>query len=369
MGIKMSIYLDNHSTTQLDKRVLDAMMPFFIDNFGNPSSKDHIYGWQAEEAIEDAREKIAKLINADPNEIVFVSGATEANNFVLQNCNSVAISSIEHSSIHTTCKCLNPLLKHNEIKVKHDGIIDLEYAGMLAKQKVFNIVSVMLVNNEIGTIQPVSKLRDIFKYSVVHSDMAQALGKIRIDVKELNVDLASFSAHKMYGPKGIGALYISNRVKNKFHAIIYGGGQEGKLRSGTHNVPGIVGFGKACELALNEFESEYDRISKLKHILMDKLSIHNVNFHCCDSNIPGNINVEVPFDNIVDFIARLRNRVAFSFGSACMDNGELSRTLVEIGLRPDQIKRSIRLCIGRFNTEHEILSAADFIIEAIGGKQ
>lgn len=330
------IYLDNHSTTKLDPSVLRAMFPYFTNNYGNPSS-NHIYGWRATEAVEVSREIIAEIIGCQSNEIIFTSGATEANNMVLKN-KKILISEIEHSSVYNIDKYAKKL------KVDKDGQVIFEEYNP-------EIVSIMLVNNEVGVIQDISKLREIYPNSLIHSDMTQALGKIKFDISD--VDLASFSAHKLHGPKGIGCLYISSKIQDQIRPLIVGGEQEVGLRAGTLNVPAIVGFGEACSLI--------DYNMKFKELFLKNLKIE-VKIHGRNTT-PHSLNIALPCKNMKDFNT-LAKDVIFSYGSAC-DSGSLSRTLLAMGIPEEEILRSIRICFSRLNTEEEIVRAAEIISNAV----
>jgi cysteine desulfurase len=355
------IYLDNHATTPLDPRVLSSMTPYFLEKFGNPSSRTHQYGWEAEEAIDVAREQVANLINAEPEEIFFTSGATESNNIVLNNFDKIYISAIEHSSIYNLCKSKLGVWDVDEIKVNRDGVVDLKYLEWLLKTTPL-LMSVMLVNNEVGTIQPIKKITSMTS-ALVHSDMAQAAGKIKIDVRELGVDFASLSSHKMYGPKGAGALYIKKGVS--LNPLMIGGHQEFGLRPGTPNVPAIVGFGTACEIIGNEMEEDNKRIKVMRaefyNILTERLAI--TEFNGAENNVDCNLNIPIPCLDIDAFLGESAG-VAFSFGSACNGQTE-SRTLKAMGISDEVIKRSLRFSFGKFNTNEEVKIAANIICDAV----
>ena len=358
------IYLDHHATTPLDPRVLEAMLPYLKECYGNPSSRSHKFGWDAEEAIENARKHIAALINCYPHQIIFTSGATESNNTILkQSFQSIITSSIEHSSIIETCNYLKD--KHIELlDVNRGGLIDVDQLKTLPKP---DLISVMLVNNEIGTIQDVGRIGNELLQSgtLLHSDMAQALGKISVDVEKLNVDFASFSAHKIYGPKGVGALFVKNF--GSIDPLMHGGKQEYGQRAGTLNVPAIAGFGKACEIIKDELE---DIRSKLyinaECFLENILQLPGVRHHPFNPRVPGCIHLALPCDDMSFLLGTLANEVAFSIGSACMSiNNEPSRVLKAIGLDEEESHRSVRICVGRFNTFEEIRNAAGFIKQAV----
>lgn len=363
----MTIYLDNHATTRVDPRVVEKMLPYFSVNYGNAASKTHSYGWEAEVAIEEAREIIANSINSKSSEIIFTSGATESNNLALHNRTKIATSSIEHSSVYNICrkKSLEKTSKVIEIGCDRFGIISLEHIKKISSFFDPEIISIMLVNHEVGSIQPISELRSIFPKALIHCDMAQALGKMPIDVKEMGVDLASISAHKIYGPKGIGALYVSAKIQDKLEPFMFGGRQEVGFRPGTLNVPAIVGFGEACKLIdLNECNKLLSLRAIFFNVFIDYFQ-YPFNFHGPEDNVAGNLNFAIPCSNIDRFVNIVAPRVAFSFGSSC-ESGVPSRTLRAMQIPDEEIKRSIRLCFGRFNTEEEVILAAKIMCEAIG---
>ncbi len=366
--MNLPIYLDNHSTTQVDPRVFDAMKPFFLEHYGNSASVQHTFGWNAEAAVDQARKSIADLINAEPDEIIFTSGATEANNLAIKGIaeaysskgNRLISVMTEHRSV------LDPLASLTKkgfdvtrLPVDEFGMIDLNLLQNSVTSKTI-LVSIMLANNEIGTIQQISDIGRICseKNVLLHSDITQAVGKIPVDLKESIIDLASFSPHKFYGPKGIGALFVKKRFpKIKIVPQISGGGHEQGLRSGTLNVPGIVGFGKACEISRTEMIDEMERIKKLRDRLFAGLKTQFqqvfLNGHP-EKRLLGNLNLR--FANVESdlLLAEIRD-IAFSSGSACSSfNPEPSHVLQAIGLSEREIKSSIRFGIGRFNTVEEI---------------
>lgn len=359
------IYLDNHATTPVDPRVLDAMLPYLKNSYGNPASRSHPYGWAAEEAVDTAREQVARLINANPNEIIFTSGATEANNMVFQTYahQLVYISALEHSSIIESAK---HFCRHQEIFSDPNGITDVETLKDLLAEERCALISVMTVNNEIGTIQPIDKLKKVCPSIPFHSDMAQALGKVRVNIKELGVEYASFSAHKVYGPKGVGALYIKDG--SSILRLMHGGGQEFGLRAGTLNVPGIVGFGKACEIVMNEFHSnEWDILTNAELLasLLDE-KIPGIIFHDFEPKVANNLHIVVPCEDMDMFMAKLSENVAVSSGSACMSlENKPSRVLEAINISEEEAMRSVRIGVGRFNTKEEMNLAAQYIAEAV----
>ena len=367
------IYLDNQSTTPVDPKVLDCMLPYFTNRFGNAASKTHSYGWEAEAAIEIAREKISKLINCNPNELIFTSGATESNNIAI-SCNNfidhILTLSTEHRAILDICDALSKKGKSiTYIKPKKNGIIDLDiFKNELGKN--ISLVSIMHANNEIGVVQPIKNIGKSCQQKDIlfHVDAAQSIGKISIDVKKMNIDLMSISSHKIYGPKGIGALYINHEIKNKIKPIFFGGGQENGFRPGTLPVPLIVGFGKACDISYNKIDSESAKILKLRNLLMEKIITEipdTIINGCINKRLPGNINLTFPSLKGQSIIASLPN-IAISSGSACTSSSpKPSHVLLELGLSKNLSNSSIRVGIGRFNTEEEIIIAANSIIKAI----
>jgi cysteine desulfurase len=281
------------------------------------------------------------------------------------NVNNIIISSIEHNSIIKTCEYLKDK-NINKIKANEDGIIDID--DLKSKLENVELISVMLANNEIGSIQPLMEIRKICPNIKIHSDIAQAVGKIQVDVKKLNIDYASFSAHKIYGPKGIGAIYVKGGVDN-ISSFMHGGGHEKGVRAGTHNVPAIVGFGKACEILENRFARDMYRIECMKMKMYSKLkdSVPEIKFHGdVLTSLPSCLNFSVPCGNPDVFITTLNQNVAVSFGSACLSlTNSLSHVLLAMGVPEEEIKRTVRVSIGRFNTMEEIELASDYIIEAI----
>ncbi len=377
--VKLPIYLDNNSTTPLDPRVLEAMMPYFTDIFGNAASNSHEFGWKAGAAVESSRAKIAKLISSEPKEIIFTSGATESVNLALKGAseayrskgNRIISSPTEHKAVLDTCKTLQKRgFVVEYLKVDKYGLIDLnELADSLDDKTI--LVSIMFANNEIGTIQPINEIGKLCREKRVlfHTDAAQALGKIEINVNEMNIDLMSISAHKLYGPKGIGALYV--RSKNpavKPVSQIDGGGHERGFRSGTLNVPAIAGFGKACEIALKEMKEEALRLNKLRTKLHDGiregLEGVQLNGHP-EKRLAGNLNLSFEHVNS-DALMMAMKEIAVSSGSACSSaEVEPSHVLNAIGASDDVLHSSIRFGIGRFNTEEEIEYAIAKVIEKV----
>ncbi|MCO6495935.1 MAG: IscS subfamily cysteine desulfurase, partial [Bacteroidetes bacterium] len=327
--LKLPIYLDNNATTQVDPRVLDEMLPYFTEKFGNAASRNHSFGWVAEEAVDYAREQVAKLIGADSKEIIFTSGATESDNLAIkgvfemyrQKGNHIITVTTEHKAILDTCKAVQKLgAEVTYLEPGTDGLISVEQVEQAITPQTI-LISVMFGNNEIGVIQPIREIGALAKKKGIlfHTDATQAVGKVPVNVLEDNIDLMSCSAHKLYGPKGVGALYV--RRKNprvKVIAQMDGGGHERGMRSGTLNVPGIVGFGKACEICMNEMEEEGKRLAKLRDKLQNGLSVLE------ESYVNGNIEHKLPHVLNMSFkyvegeglIMGIKN-IAVSSGSAC----------------------------------------------------
>ncbi len=380
-NVKLPIYMDNHATTPLDPRVLEAMLPYFNVRFGNAASRNHQFGWEAEQAVETAREQIAKLIGASAKEIIFTSGATESDNLALKGVaemyrekgNHIITAATEHKAILDTCKRLEKQgYRVTYLPVQADGLISLDDLKRAIDDKTI-LVSIMAANNEIGVLQPIDEIGAICKERGVlfHTDAVQAAGKVPIDVNKSNIHLASLSAHKMYGPKGVGALYV--RRKNprvQLTAIIDGGGHERGMRSGTLNVPGIVGFGKAAELAMQEMPEESKRLSTLRDKLMNKFlsNLDEVKVNGTmepGKHLPGNLNISFIYVEGESLLMGI-NEIAVSSGSACTSATlEPSYVLKSLGLGDDVAHSSIRFGIGRFNTEAEIDYVADKLIEVV----
>src|SRR5438132_13062343 len=364
-GVKLPIYMDNHATTPMDARVLEEMLPYFREKFGNAASRNHSFGWVAEEGVETAREQIAKLISATAKEIIFTSGATESDNLALKGVaemyrekgNHIITAVTEHKAVLDTCKRLEKYgYKVTYLPVKPDGLVDLNQLKDAFTDKTI-LVSIMAANNEIGVLQPLEEIGKLCRERGVlfHSDAVQALGKVPLDVNKMNIDLASLTAHKLYGPKGCGALYV--RRKNprvQISAIIDGGGHERGMRSGTLNVPGIVGLGKACALCMEEMPQESCRTAGLRNRLRDKIMgrldetyINGTMEH----RLPGNLNISLAYVEGESLLMGI-NDVAVSSGSACTSATlEPSYVLKALGTGDDLAHSSIRFGIGRFNTQ------------------
>lgn len=375
MNAHQTIYLDNNATTPMDPRVLETMLPYFVEKFGNAASRSHPYGWVAEEAVDYAREQVASLINADPKEIIFTSGATEADNLALKGVfemyatkgNHIITCTTEHKAVLDSCKHIEKLGGQvTYLEVQPDGLIDLQELENAITDKTI-LIAIMYGNNEIGVVQPI---RDISKIARKHgvllfTDGTQAVGKIPVDVMADGIDLMAFSAHKMYGPKGVGALYV--RRKNprvKVTAQMDGGGHERGMRSGTLNVPGIVGFGKACELCKNEMEAEAKRLSAMRDRLENGLLVLEeayVNGNR-EHRLPHTANVSFKYVEGEGLMMGFNKNIALSSGSACTSASlEPSYVLKALGLGDDLAHSSLRFGLGRFTTEEEI----DFTIQSV----
>ena len=376
--IKFPIYLDHHATTPVDPRVFEAMTPYFTENFGNASSLDHPYGHDASVAVQKARETIANAIGANVAEIIFTSGATESDNLALigvmeknkEKGNHLITCATEHKAILDTAHHLESLgYKVTFLPVDEFGQINLESLKEAITEQTI-LISIMAANNEIGTIADIAEIGKITHENGVlfHTDAAQAVGHFPIDVQKMNIDLMSFSSHKIYGPKGIGALYVrSLSPRVKIDSIVYGGGQERNIRSGTLNVPGIVGFAKAIEIAQKEMEQENTKFKKWMGLMLAKLSEAGakLNGHP-EKRLAHNLNVR--FDGIESkaIINSVSKKIAISAGSACTTQVvEPSHVLLALGLSEDQTHSSIRVGCGRFNTEEEIKVAAEEIYHAV----
>jgi cysteine desulfurase len=373
--LQLPIYLDHNSTTPCDPRVVEAMVPYFTNNFGNAASRSHPFGWQAEEAVDYAREQVAKLIGADPKEIIFTSGATEADNLAIKGVfemyatkgNHIITCNIEHKAVLDTCKHVEKLgAEITYLKVKPDGLVDLQELEAAIKPTTI-LIALMYGNNEIGVVQPMQEISKIArKHGVlVFSDATQAVGKIPVDVNKDGIDLLAMTAHKMYGPKGVGALYV--RRKNprvKVTAQMDGGGHERGMRSGTLNVPGIVGFGKACELCLNEMEKDAAHTSKLRDRLeaaLLKLEEAYVN-GSREHRLPHVTNISFKYVEGEGLMMGFNKEIAVSSGSACTSSSlEPSYVLKALGLGDDLAHSSLRFGLGRYTTEEQI----DYTIEQV----
>lgn len=379
MAVKLPIFMDNHSTTPVDPRVLEEMLPFFTQKFGNAASRSHRFGWEAEEAVEYARERIASLIGAQSEkEIVFTSGATESDNLALKGVaefykdkgNHIVTTVIEHKAILDTCKRLEKEgFEVTYLPVDKQGLVDPGDVKKAITDKTI-LVSVMLANNEIGTVQPLAEIGKITRERgvLLHSDAVQGIGKVDFDVNAMNVDLASITAHKMYGPKGVGALYVRrSKPRVRLVAQMDGGGHERGNRSGTLNVPGIVGFGKAAEIMQKEGREESAKVLALRERLRAKLmhELDEVYLNgSLEHRLPGNLNVSFNFVEGEGLMMQIKD-VAVSSGSACTSASlEPSYVLRALGVGDELAHSSIRFGLGRFNTEEEV----DFVAALVSGK-
>ena len=376
--VKLPIYLDNHATTPLDPRVLDEMLPYFKDKFGNAASRNHQFGWEAEAAVEKAREQVARLIGASAKEIVFTSGATESDNLAIKGVaesyghkgDHIVTCVTEHKAVLDSSK---RLAKNGHrvtyLPVAKDGLIDLgDLKSAIDEQTI--LVSIMFANNEIGVLQPIAEIGKLCRERSVlfHTDAVQAVGKVPVNVEEQNIDLASITAHKLYGPKGIGALYVRKRSPRvELAPMIDGGGHEHGMRSGTLNVPGIVGLGKACELCREEMASEAARQRALRDRLNDKIfaGLDDVYINgSMENRLPGNLNLSFAKVESEPLLMGI-NDVAVSTGSACSSAAiEPSHVLKALGVG-DLTHGSIRFGIGRFNTQAEIDYVAARVVETV----
>ncbi len=374
--LNLPVYLDHNATTPCDPRVVEAMLPYFTKSFGNAASRNHAFGWEAEAGVDTAREQVANLVGAEPKEIIFTSGATEGDNLAIKGVfemyagkgNHIITCAIEHKAVLDTCRQIEK--KGGEITylpVKSSGLIDLEeLEGAIRPNTI--LIAIMYANNEIGTVMPVKEISRIArKYGVLFfSDATQAVGKIPVDVNKDGIDLMAFTAHKMYGPKGVGALYV--RRKNprvRLTAQIDGGGHEKGMRSGTLNVPGIVGFGKACEICGQEMTTEAGRVSKLRDKLetaLLKIEESNLNGDNKEHRLPHVTNISFRYVEAEGVIMGFNKNIALSSGSACTSASlEPSYVLKALGLGDELAHSSLRFGLGRFTTEEEI----DYTIEQV----
>lgn len=377
--MKLPIYMDNHSTTPCDPRVVEAMLPYFTEKFGNSASRNHSFGWEAEEGVDTARKQIAKLINADSKEIVFTSGATESNNLALKGVaemyrekgDHIITSSTEHRAVIDPAKSLEKKgVKVTYLSVDKTGTVNPDDVRNAITDKTI-LISIMLANNEIGTINPIKEIGKIAKEKGVlfHCDATQGVGKIPVNVQELGVDLMSFSAHKIYGPKGIGALYVRRRAPRvRLAPMLDGGGHERGMRSGTLPVPLIVGFGKAAELSEQEMATESVRMmalrDRLKAGIMGAMEEVYLNGHPTE-RLPGNLNISFAYVEGEALLMGVKE-IALSSGSACTSATlEPSYVLRALGVGSDLAHSSIRFGIGRFTTEEEVDYTIDRMLKAV----
>ncbi len=380
MSLKFPIYMDNQATTPCDPRVVEAMLPYFTQHFGNAASRSHAYGWEAEEAVNEARGQVARLIGAKkPKEIVFTSGATESDNLALKGVahfyksrgNHIIVSAIEHKAVLDAAKKLEKEgFEVTYLPVNDMGLVELETLEKAMTDKTI-LVSIMLANNEIGTVQPIKEIGALCRERkiIFHTDAVQGIGKVPFNVEEMNVDLASLTAHKIYGPKGIGALYVRrSRPRVRLSAEMDGGGHEFGMRSGTLNVAGIVGFGKACEILADEGQDEAKRLRTLRDRLLDKITsrLDEVVINgSMEHRLPHNLNLSFSFVEGESMLMAIKD-VAVSSGSACTSASlEPSYVLHAMGIGDDMAHSSLRFGVGRFNTEEEVDYVADLIVEKV----
>jgi cysteine desulfurase len=377
--MKLPIYLDNHATTRMDPRVFDAMKPYFMDIFGNAASRNHSFGWEAEEAVEKSRKQIADLIGATPKEIVFTSGATESNNLAIKGVaemyaekgNHIITAVTEHKAILDTCKHLEKKgARVTYLPVQTDGLIDLNQLRETITDKTI-LITIMYANNEIGVVQQVKEIGKIAREKGVlfHTDAVQAVGKIPVNVIQDNIDLLSLTGHKLYGPKGCGALYVRRRnPRVQLTAQMDGGGHERGMRSGTLNVPSIAALGEACELCNKEMVAETKRLSHLRDKLKDKLmgELDEVYINgSVEHRLPHNLNISFAYVEGESLLMGI-NEIAVSSGSACTSATlEPSYVLKALGAGDDLAHSSIRFGLGRFTTEDEIDYTANKVIEVV----
>jgi cysteine desulfurase len=381
MAPKIPIYMDNAATTPADPRVVEAMLPYFTEKFGNAASRSHAFGWVGEEAVEYAREQVAKLIGASSDkEIVFTSGATESDNLAIKGVahfyaskgNHIITCKTEHKAVLDTCKRLEKEgVQITYLQPDAQGRVTPDDVRRAITDKTI-LVSLMLANNEVGTVHPIGEIGKVTREKgvLLHCDAVQGVGKIEFDVEKMNVDLASISAHKMYGPKGVGALYVRrSKPRVRIVAEVDGGGHERGMRSGTLNVPSIVGFGKACELAIKEWKTDAVRVHALRERLRAKLfgALEMVHLNGADDpmRLPGNLNVSFSFVEGEAMMMAIKD-VAVSSGSACTSASlEPSYVLRALGVDEELAHSSIRFGLGKFNTEEEVDYVADLVIRHV----
>ncbi len=372
------IYMDYQSTTPMDPRVLEVMIPYFSEKFGNPHSRTHVYGWEAENGVEKAREQVADVINAQPSEVIFTSGATESNNIAIkgvarfyknQDKNHIITTAIEHKCLLDSCRNLEQEgFKITYLHVNSEGLISLEELQNAITDKT-SLVSVIALHNEIGVIQDLKAIGEICRTRGVffHTDAAQAFGKIPLDVREMKVDLMSISGHKIYGPKGVGALYVGKKPRVRLQPIFSGGGQERGMRSGTVPTPLVVGLGAAAEIAKNEMNKDLEHVNKLSKIFIDNiLELSHVNLNGSKTEgYMGCLNISFACIEGESMIGAIKN-IAVSSGSACTSASlEGSYVLRALGVDEELAHTSIRFGIGRFTTEKEVKIAIESVRNAV----
>ena len=373
-----NIYLDYQATTPVDKRVIDKMLPYFGEIYGNPHSRNHSFGWEAEQAVEVARENVANIIGANPKEIIFTSGATESNNLAIKGLadfygdkkNHIITCVTEHKCVLESCRLLSERgFEVTYLQVNKDGLIDLKDLESKINEKTL-LVSIMGVHNEIGVIQPLKEIGDICRKNSVffHTDCAQAIGKIKINVDEMNIDLLSISGHKIYAPKGVGALYVRRKPRVRISAMMSGGGQERGMRSGTLSPALCVGLGEACKICADEIDEESKRITKLKNILLE-----GIQGECDDifingsetDRVPGNINLSFAYVEGESLMMGIKN-LAVSSGSACTSASlEPSYVLKALGVSEELAHTSLRIGIGRYTSEKDVREAVKVIVNEV----
>ena len=373
-----NIYLDYQATTPVDKRVIDKMLPYFGEIYGNPHSRNHSFGWEAEQAVEVARENVANIIGANPKEIIFTSGATESNNLAIKGLadfygdkkNHIITCVTEHKCVLESCRLLSERgFEVTYLQVNKDGLIDLKDLESKINEKTL-LVSIMGVHNEIGVIQPLKEIGHICRKNGVffHTDCAQAIGKIKINVDEMNIDLLSISGHKIYAPKGVGALYVRRKPRVRISAMMSGGGQERGMRSGTLSPALCVGLGEACKICADEIDEESKRITKLKNIFLE-----GIQGECDDifingsekDRVPGNINLSFAYVEGESLMMGIKN-LAVSSGSACTSASlEPSYVLKALGVSEELAHTSLRIGIGRYTSEKDVRDAVKVIVNEV----
>jgi cysteine desulfurase len=376
--VKLPIYMDNHATTPLDPRVLEAMLPYLREEFGNAASRSHVFGWHAEEAVERSRDVIGALIGASGKEIIFTSGATESDNLAIKGAaefyrekgNHIITCKTEHKAVLDSCKRLERQgFEVTYLSVDKEGLVDPEDVRKAITPKTL-LVSIMFANNEIGTVQPIEKIGAICREKGVlfHCDAVQGVGKLPFDVERMNVDLASISAHKMYGPKGIGALYVRRKPRVRLAELIDGGGHERGMRSGTLNVPGIVGMAKASEICQAEMAEEGLRVGglreRMRESICNRLDLVHVN-GSKEHHLPGNLNLSFAYVEGEGLMMAIK-QVAVSSGSACTSASlEPSYVLRACGVEEEMAHSSIRFGLGRFTTQEEVDYVSDLVVQSV----
>jgi len=378
MTLRIPIYMDNHATTPVDPRVVEAVLPYFTQVFGNAASRSHSFGWSAEKAVEAARDQVGALIGASGKEIVWTSGATESDNLAIKGAaefhkdrgNHIITAETEHKAVLDTCKRLEKEgFEVTYLPVDKDGLVRAEAVKAAMTDKT-TVVSIMLANNEIGTVNPVNEIGAVVKErgALFHIDAVQGVGKIPFDVNEARADLVSLSAHKMYGPKGIGALYVRRKPRVRITAQIDGGGHERGMRSGTLNVPAIVGFGKAAEIARTDMPTEAARLLKLRERLREGIQSQVTDAvvnGSLEHRLPGNLNISFPYVEGEAMLMGLKD-VAVSSGSACTSASlEPSYVLRALGVAEEMAHTSIRFGLGRFNTEEEVDHVVKLVVDKV----